>query len=252
MISRILLAGTALVTLAVGSAMAADLSRPAPAPVYKAPPAPLTYDWTGIYIGGDGGYGWGTSSGSVTTIAGAPLATYSFNSNGPLAGGFIGGNYQINQFVLGIEGDWQWSNLTGNSGAIALLGGGGPLTVSTTVKNYGSIRGRLGVAFDRFLVFGTGGWAWGNYSTSYATPALGTFITNNPNSSNGWAAGGGVEYAFTDNFIGRVEYRYTSLGTSSFANVPFGVAETGNKVTISDIRAGLEWKFGPSGIAARY
>jgi outer membrane immunogenic protein len=168
--------------------------------------------------------------------------------NGAIGGGFVGGNYQINQFVLGVEGDWQWANLTGNSGAIPSLGAGGPFTISSSVKDYGSIRGRLGVAFDRFLVFGTGGWAWGNYSTSYAPIGL----TNSVSSSNGWAAGGGVEYAFTDNILGRVEYRYTGLGSSSFANVPTGFAEAGNKVTINDIRAGIAYKFGGGPVVARY
>ena len=75
--------------------------------------------------------------------------------------------------MVGLEGDWQWSNLIGNNQTLAPLGAagafpGGPFTISTTVKDYASIRGRLGFAFARFLVFGTGGWAWGNPSTSFA------------------------------------------------------------------------------------
>ena len=85
------------------------------------------------------------------------------------------------------------------------------------MKDYGSVRGRLGYAVDRFLVFGTGGWAWGNPSTSYALTGAAPFV-NNSRGSTGWTAGLGVEYAFTDYVSGRLEYRYTSLGTSGFMN----------------------------------
>jgi outer membrane immunogenic protein len=143
------------------------------APVYKSPPTRSPYTWAGFYSGADGGYAWQGSTGTLTTASGALLTPYSYSVTGPFSGIFIGGNYQLNQFVLGIEGDWQWSNLTGNSQVLAPLGAngvlpGGPFTISTTTKDYGSIRGRLGVALDRFLVFGTGGWATGNPSTAFA------------------------------------------------------------------------------------
>ena len=146
---------------------------PAPALVYKSPPASYACDWTGFYLGSDGGYGWAKSKGTLTSAAGIPFTPYSYGVNGPLAGLFIGGNYQFHKFVVGVEGDWQWSNLIGNSQTLAPIGAagalpGGPFTISTTVKDYGSIRGRLGVAFDRFLVFGTGGWALADPSVSYA------------------------------------------------------------------------------------
>jgi hypothetical protein len=100
-----------------GPAVPTNSRRPATALVYKAPRASSAYDWTGIYIGADGGYSWDTSSGTLTTAEGVPLAPYSYGVEGPLAGAFIGGNYQFNRFVVGVEGDWQWSNLTGNSEA---------------------------------------------------------------------------------------------------------------------------------------
>jgi outer membrane immunogenic protein len=196
---------------------------PAPALVCKSLPASYAYDWTAFYLGGDGGYGWGTANGTLTDVAGVPLTPYNYRANGPLAGLFIGGNYQFNKFVVGVEGDWQWSNLIGNNQTLAPLGAtgafpSGPFTVSTTVKDYASIRGRLGVAFGRFLVFGTGGLAWGNPSTSYALTGAAPFVTNGGNST-GWTAGAGVEYAFTDSVFGRIEYRYTNLRTAGFVKV---------------------------------
>ena len=124
---------------AATSAIAAHVGQPGP--IYKALPAPHTYNWSGFYLGGDGGYGWETSQGTLTTAAGVPLVPYSYNVTGPFAGVFLGGNYQFNQFVAGVEGDWQRSNLTGNDQTLASLGAagsfpGGPFTISTTVKDY--------------------------------------------------------------------------------------------------------------------
>jgi outer membrane immunogenic protein len=195
------------------------------------------FSWTGFYVGGDAGYGYAISSGTLATFGGVAQQTYSFNVHGPIAGGFVGGNYQMGALVLGAEADWQWANLTGNR---PVAGGVfGPLTMATTVKSYGSARGRLGYAVERWLIFGTAGWAWGTWSTSY-----GGLFTNSATSHVGWTAGAGVEYAFTNFLLGRLEYRYTNLGTVTFADAPSGTSEPGNKVTISDIRGGLAFKFG--------
>ena len=215
---------------------------------YKSPLTRSPYNWTGFYFGADGGYAWQGSTGTLTTASGAFLTPYSHRVTGPFAGGFIGGNYQFNRFVLGVEGDWQWSNLMGNSQVLAPLGAtgvlpGGPFTVSTTTKDYGSIHGRFGVAFDRFLVFGTGGWAWGNPSTAYALTGAAPFVTTG-NKSGGWTAGAGIEYAITDTILGRIEYRYTNLETSGFVNVPTNSTDTGTRAPISDFRAGIVYKFG--------
>ncbi|HEY4406033.1 MAG TPA: outer membrane beta-barrel protein [Xanthobacteraceae bacterium] len=237
-----LLAGSALLALVSGSAMAADLSRPAPAPVYSKAPMIAPFSWTGFYIGGDGGYAYAKSSGTAANSIGLFPVPYSFNVNGPIAGGFIGGNYQMGLFVIGAEADWQWANLTGNSGVIAAVGG--PYTFATTVKSYGSARGRVGYAVDHWLFFGTAGWAWGTWSTSYAFSGLAPFSTDSAKSAKGWTAGAGIEYAFTDNLLGRMEYRYTDLGTATYVDTVNNSSDLGNKVTINDIRVGLAFKFG--------
>jgi outer membrane immunogenic protein len=128
---------------------------------------------------------------------------------------------------------------------------GGPFTVSTTIKDYGSIRARFGVAFDRFLLFGTAGWAWGNPSNAYALYGAPPFLTHGGISS-GWTAGAGIDYAFTNDVFGRIEYRYTNLGTSSFVSGPTDSADAGHRVPISDVRAGIAYKLGGNPIFARY
>jgi outer membrane immunogenic protein len=102
----------------------------------------------------------------------------------------------------------------------------------------------LGFAVDHWLFFGTGGWAWGSWNTSYALTGTAPFFTNSVNSHSGWTAGAGVEYAFTNNLIGRLEYRYTDLGSATYVDTASNSSELGNKVTINDFRAGLSFKFG--------
>ena len=231
--------------------------RPTPALVYKSPPASGPYNWTGIYVGGDGGWGLEMARGTLTRTGGVPLAPYSTSVTGPFAGGFVGGNYQFDHLVAGVEGDWQWGNLTGNNQQQAPIGApgafpGGPFTISTTIKDYESIRGRLGFAYDRFLAFGTAGRAWGNPSTSYAllgstppTPPFpgAPFVASGGN-SNGWTVGAGLDYALTNNTFARIEYRYTDLATKGFVNVATNSADAGNKAPINDVRVGVAYKFG--------
>ncbi len=243
---------------AASNAVPALLSRP--------PSALHPFDWSGIYLGADGGYGWEAAKGTLTDAAGNILAPYSYSVTGPFAGVFLGANAQFNQLVVGVEGDWQKSNLTGNNqqqAPIGTAGGslpGGPFTISTTIKDYESIRGRLGFAFDRFLVFGTAGWAWGDPSVSYALlgtspptpPFQGAPFVSNGGASNGWTAGAGLDYAFTDDVFGRIEYRYTNLGISSFVNVAANAADSANKVPINDFRLGIAYKFGGNVFGDKY
>jgi opacity protein-like surface antigen len=232
-------------------ALATNLERPAPlykAPVYKAPPISQTNNWTGVYIGGDAGYAWVRSSGTLASAAGVPLDHYEFSAAGTMAGAFIGANYQFDRFVLGVEGDWQGANLIGNSQAsssILMPVGtfpGGPFTVSTTVKDYGSIRGRFGLAFDRFLLFGTAGVAWGNPSNAYALYGAPPFLTHGGIAS-GWTAGAGLDYAFTNNVFGTLEYRYTNLGAAGSASAATNAGDGARRVAVNDVRAGLAYKF---------
>jgi outer membrane immunogenic protein len=236
-------------------AQAGSSGRPAAAAFYKAPRGSLLYDWTGFYVGAEGGYAFDRSSGTLATATGAALTSYNYDAVGPFSGPFLGANYQLGRLVLGAEGDWMWANLIGSSedgSPYTLPAGafpGGPFTVSTTMKDYGSIRGRIGISFNRFMAYATGGWAFGNPSIAYALAGSAPFLTHG-GYSYGWTAGAGIDYAFTDHVFGRVEYRYTSLETSAFVNAASNVADAGTKVPINDFRAGLAYKFGPGPIFA--
>jgi outer membrane immunogenic protein len=245
---RLAVAASILAASAAG-ASAADMAprytkAPAAAPV-------LTYDWSGIYIGANVGYGWGRSTGTGANAAGFFPVSYSLDPSGVIGGGFVGGNYQINNVVLGIEADWQAADL--NESGNFLLGGVPTYTYATKIKDYGSVRGRLGLAFDRWMVFGTGGFAWGSWETSYAFIGGVPFVTADVDSHAGWTAGAGVEYAFANNWLARAEYRYTDLGRASFVDLTTNSSELGNRVTINDVRVGIAYKFGgATPVAATY
>src|ERR1039458_455324 len=149
-IITVLLGATALSIACAPATLAADMSTKAP--MYtKAPMAAPAFSWTGFYLGGDVGYGWGRSSGTGTDSAGLGLTPYDYDTNGVIGGGVLGYNYQINRFVVGVEAEWQAADLKGNSGSFT--NPGATYTFSTNVNNYGSLRGRLGYAVDRWLVF---------------------------------------------------------------------------------------------------
>lgn len=208
------LAALAAVGMSCGAAAAADLYTPPaePAPVYVAPP----FSWTGFYAGVQLGYGWGDVE--ATNAAGS----IGIDIDGGVGGAHAGFNYQWNRLVLGVEGDVETSGVDGT-----LTAGGASATAEQ--KWLASIRGRLGVAFDRLLLYGTGGWAVSEFE--YRSGAGRDSATH-----NGWTAGGGLEYAMTDHLTTRVEYRYADFGEETV----FG-AEV--EPTTHTIRVGLGYKF---------
>jgi outer membrane immunogenic protein len=215
---------------------------------YKTPSAGHAFNWTGFNVGIDGGYGWGDTTGTLTDATGTPLTPYGYKTQGPFAGLIVGGDYQINRFVIGAEGDWQWGNLAGNNQANAAAGAGpgGANVVNTMIKDYGSVRGRFGVvALDRFMLFGTAGWAWGNPSNIYygaAGPVASPSLTSTGFTS-GWTAGAGLDYAVTDSVFARLEYRHTNLEAPKFADLASNFGDATSKVPVNDFRAGLVYKF---------
>ncbi|MET3662514.1 outer membrane protein [Aquamicrobium ahrensii] len=194
-------------------------------PVSEAPIA-ASFDWTGAYIGAHVGYGWA----DVDRLAITGIAN-SYDANGFLAGVHIGYNHQIDQFVVGIEGDIEWADLDGDDN-----GFGG--TVDETDFNWtGSVRARLGYAFDRLLVYGTGGIAFASIDQNN----IGGVPESIKKTYTGWTVGAGAEYAFTDNLTTRIEYRYSDFGTKYFA--PAGLNSFENDITSHSVRLGISYRF---------
>nr|CAJ01663.1 putative outer-membrane immunogenic protein precursor [Methylocapsa acidiphila] len=278
-----LLASAGAVALA-GSAFAADLPSRAPPPAYV-PPAPI-FTWTGVYIGGQIGYAW--TNPNVTygdagyTVGGFPLGyadSYNVggNANGVIGGAHVGYNLQLGQWVLGLEGDVDGSSISKTvsvSPYSSYYADYIPTTFHSNLGIQGSIRGRVGIAWDRALLYATGGVAFGGFtsyvSTSYANPQ--GILSNFPFSGNdsfsqtrvGWTVGGGLEYAITNNWSVRGEYRYTDFGhTSNYLVNAFPVypgdvsvgAWVHRHLTENRVQVGFSYKFDtfqPAPVVAKY
>jgi len=176
----------------------ATIASAADMPV-KAPMAPLaaSWNWTGFYLGVAGGGGWGRSTQTDT----AGTTTGSYNQSGGIFGGTIGYNLQTGSLVLGLEGDFDASWIKGTE--TASCGTPGCETKNTW---FGTARGRIGYAWDRYLPFITGGAAFGDIKMT--TPVSTSQTTTNV----GWTVGGGVEYAFMGPWSAKIEYLYADLG----------------------------------------
>ena len=184
------------------TALAADLDPPPP-PVEQLRPA--SYDWTGLYIGG--WIGAACIDGTLTDNTGGGANYLNAGCGGK--GGILGGyNYQVNDFVMGVEADW------GRSGSI-VENNDPAADFSFTLDNIATLRARFGVAFDDTLLFVTGGGAW-------ATGDLDGIISGTPNNITanhyGWTIGAGIEHAVTENFRVKMDYLYTKLNDANYTD----------------------------------
>jgi outer membrane immunogenic protein len=270
---KIMLGAVALVAVGAGPALAADL------PVYtKAPavvPAPV-YNWTGCYVGGDVGGGWARQNANTynpTINAGVSQAAdyVTLKGSGVIGGAYVGCNYQFaNRWVVGIEGDYSWSQLsdtqTGpNNFLSGLPVGSGSVAFSRNVTSIASIRGRVGyLATPSFLAYVTGGGAWARATYS----GLDQFVGNcpncvsfaNSNTSDGWVAGVGVEWAATSNWLFRAEYLHYGFNGPASTTAFFAPALTFpgaqfnyGTFSVDEVRVGVSYKFGWAGpVVAKY
>jgi outer membrane immunogenic protein len=195
MMRNLILAGM-LTALSV-PALAADVVEAAPEPV--ATEVVTAFDWSGAYIGLQGGGTWVNGEFSV------PGTSDKENFNGGFVGKFIGYNFVIDNFVIGAEGD---INYNWNENTYRAAGARGDIGTDWS----GSLRARVGYSFDRVLIYATGGWAATNaYVDSNAGDWNKTF--------HGWTIGKGIDYAVTDNVFVRAEYRYTNYGDRTLRGV---------------------------------
>jgi outer membrane immunogenic protein len=266
---RVLVACVALSALAVTApAFATDLPLKAP----PLPPAPL-YDWTGFYVGINGGYSWGNSSTSYSgtdAITGAPFTAFSTSQSmdGWLGGGQIGYNWQFNSnWLLGLEADIQGTSQKGSDGLptvsgivpgfrALVIGFSSAANVTESLPWFGTARARLGVLpSDHWLLYVTGGLAYGQVNTtatiSNTTTAPGgtatVTVSGSQDTTNiGWTIGGGTEWMLAAHWTAKVEYLYIDLGTVSatFAGTgAYATLNTSSHVTDNILRGGINYRF---------
>jgi outer membrane immunogenic protein len=257
--------GMAVIASLTTSAFAADLApRPyTKAPVYVDP----GYNWTGFYVGGNIGYSWGTSRDTSTLVNGAGTVLFtsanSSNLNGVVGGAQAGYNWQMQNWVLGLEADIQGTGEKGSRAftfttapiaGIALIPGVTiPFALNQKIDWFGTVRGRAGVLVSpKVLLYATGGLAYGEVDSNEAIgalPGLGTSKTN-----LGWTAGAGIEGVIGGNWTAKLEYLYVDLGRASGSFVATGFAFTSfysSRVTDNVLRVGLNYKFGGP-VVAKY
>jgi outer membrane immunogenic protein len=248
---KYLISAASLLALSA-SALAADLpSRRAPAPAAELP----IFTWTGFYVGVNAGYGFSDfkgrdialPAGSVVNSPGTDgtlrVTGGTANEDGFVGGGQVGYNQQIGSLVIGLEADAQYKDFgrrRSDTGAYLFTGTPGlaflPPAATLRFRNvstefFGTVRGRVGYAFNRVLVYGTGGLAYDSENI-------------------GWAAGGGVEYAFTNNVTAKIEALYVSMDHGRGVNPVYSGVAT-NILALNDphsgdfvvARAGLNYKF---------
>lgn len=237
-----LLAATAFVAASVTAASAADLpSRVAPAPVFT--PVPV-FTWTGFYVGGQIGYGWNANDNDFDvpvgyTVDGLPFTGFGGDEgDGFLAGVHAGYNVQLGSFVVGVEGDIEgvFGDDDDDFDGVIIGPGGLPVTysiASSSIDWQGSLRARAGFAFDRALIYATGGIAFAGLSDGIGS--------SNDDTLTGWTLGAGIEYAFTDNLTTRLEYRYTNFDGDN--NIFDGADLGDNELEFHTVRVGLSYKF---------
>jgi outer membrane immunogenic protein len=261
---RILIGIAAIASLTTG-AFAADL---APRPYTKAPAyVDPGYNWTGFYVGGNIGYSWGTSrdTSTLTNAAGTVLFTdtVSTNLNGVVGGAQAGYNWQMQNWVWGLEADIQGTGERGThaftfttppiAGIAIIPGVTLPFALNQKIDWFGTFRGRAGVLVSpKVLLYVTGGLAYGEVDSNETIAALPGFSSSSTNV--GWTVGAGIEGVVGGNWTAKLEYLYVDLGrvSGSFAVPAFAFSSNySSRVTDNVLRVGLNYKFGGP-VVARY
>ena len=212
----------------LGTVTAAALVMGAQATLAADVTVPIFFNyWNGAYLGLHGGWGWTSTKG--------------LNASGVLGGGQVGYNYQMGNFVLGIEGDGAFADIKSQTVTNAALG----LPSLTGYQDDGlaSLRGRFGIAFQNILFYGTagGGWVHDRVSTTAALLASQTTVLGSQTataSHTGWVAGGGIEYGFLPSWSVKLEYLHYGVGNATY----FGVLNSGN-VGVETVKIGVNYMF---------
>jgi len=231
-----------------------------PLPAKAALPVPILFSWTGCYIGVEGGGNWGSSEHIAKSGPFIQSITGKFDLSGGIAGGTVGCNVQLSNFVIGVEDDFSWTGQTGS--VFEMVPFNSTTTAATREKWLETLRGRFGYTpVERFMIYGTAGVAWARVDADVSNPAFGTFTDSL--TRTGWAAGLGGEWAAWSGPFGdltfKLEWLHVGFTPHNYFDAqittPTGEIIVTREVKISDdmFRVGMNLKFNWTGaVVSRY
>jgi outer membrane immunogenic protein len=239
---------TTLLALGSASAFAADLGERMYA---KAPVAAPVANWSGLYIGGNVGYGWGNGHTDIANVPAADFLPFTVDNQpkGVIGGAQVGYNWQMGSFLAGVETDIQGSGIKGRFSDLFS-------PTDQQLSWFGTFRGRLGfVVAPELLLYGTGGLAYGDASGAgnviFRLPGN-TIVAQFPGgfsgTRTGWSAGGGAEWMFARNWSAKAEYLHVDLG-NAFRSISEGSAVVGGVINYNwhnqfdIVRLGVNYHF---------
>lgn len=247
-----LLAGAALSLGLVSAASAADMAaRP-----YAKAPAPIVvamYNWSGFYVGINGGYASSHKCWDYAGTVAVPLAVNSpegcHDATGGTIGGQIGYNWQASSWVFGLEAQGNWADLTGSNASISPFGVG--FTNRTKIDAFGLFTGRVGYAWNNALLYVKGGAAVVSDNYNYFVTATGANVGTASETRWGATVGAGFEYGFTPNWSFGVEYNHIFLDARNIAFA--SPAQTVDRIhqDVDMVTARINYRFGGP-VVARY
>lgn len=221
-----------------GVASAADMAAP---PVYKAPPPAYLSDWSGFYVGLNGGGAWGNTS------VDDPFSILSAKPKGGVFGGHAGYNWQYGSVVTGLEVDYDWADATDSNTLASGIINKNPASIDSGMKfdALATARARLGyLVLPNLLAYGTGGLAWGHSTLSLSAtnvPGIGTGSIDANANNFGWAAGAGLEYKLWEHVLVRAEYLHYDFAATAYS-FPLLISPNASS-KIDAVRGGVSYKF---------
>lgn len=244
--------------------------------------AAADYSWTGFYIGGNVGGGWGgrgvhyeaNDPGAAALLPIIGLTYQSFDTSGVIGGVQAGYNYQINRnWLVGLEADFDWSGMKG-SASTSILGGLFTASVDEHIKWFGTVRARLGfLPTGNLLTYVTGGFAYGQvertgslvqdragisivvappFSSLCTGPAATCFAGSSRDTALGWTVGGGLEYAFWQKWTIKAEYLYVSLESTSATETATLVFVPGSSPVSHNVNSSAHFNVARIGVNYRF
>ena len=247
--TKLVISTVASVLFGIGAASAADL----PARTYSKAPvmAAPVMTWTGLYIGAEGGGGWGRDNWFYP----GPVTFTNHGISGGVAGGVIGYNWQApgTNWVFGVEGNLDWANLRGSALCPAPA-----FNCTSTMDSLYTATGRIGYALSSALLYVKGGGAWTRDRDRTYVVATGVLNSSSSNDRSGYTVGAGAEYMFAPNWSAKLEYDYADFGTSHMQLLtPAGAIDTAGgtdvRLTVNTVKAGVNYHFNWGGpVVAKY